>query len=66
MIKEIFQESIEIEYVDEEKLHHYEITPYAYRPQIAQKVVPQIHHDLGQGLLELIYELEKQIENDKI
>ena len=66
MIKEIFQGEVKIDFGKEEELYHYEITPYAYRPQIAQKVVPQIHHDLGQGLLELIYELEKQIENDKI
>jgi len=65
MIKEIFQHSIEIKYIDEKELFHYEITPYAYRPQVAKKIVLQTHHDLGQGLLDLIYELEKQFEKDK-
>ena len=66
LIKEIFQGSIEIEYEDDEELHHYEITPYAYRPRVANKIVPQTHLDLGQGLLDLIYDLEEQFQNDKI
>lgn len=65
MIKEIFQESVTIEYADEEELHHYQITPYAYRPQVAMKIIPKTHHDLGQGLLDLIYDLEEQMENKK-
>ena len=65
MIKEMFQNNIEIKYADLEELHHYEITPYAYRPQIARKMVSQTYHDLGQGLLHLVYELEEKFEKDK-
>jgi UDP-glucose 4-epimerase len=65
MIKGIFQNSIEIIYDGEKELHHYEITPYAYRPQVAQKIFPKIYHDLGQGLLDLIYDLEYQFEKKK-
>ena len=65
MVREIFQGTIKIEYVDEKELHHYEITPYSYRPQVARKIVPQTYHDLGQGLLDLIYDLEKQFDNDE-
>ena len=65
MIKEIFRGEIEIEFGREEDLNHYEITPYAYRPQVARKLVPQTHHDLGQGLLELIYDLQEQFEKEK-
>ena len=65
MIKEIFQNTIEIKYSDEEELHHYEITPYAYRPQVAIKMVPLTFHDLGQGLLDLVYNMEEQFEKNK-
>ena len=65
MIKEIFQGNLEIEYADKEDLHHYEITPYAYKPLAASKIVPKKHIDLGQGLLDLIYDLEMKHEKDK-
>ena len=64
-IKEIFNNSIEINYLDEKELHHYKITPYSYRPQVAQRIAPEAYHDLGQGLLDLIYELEEQLEQNK-
>ena len=66
MIKEIFQGTIKIKYTNEKELHHYEITPYAYRPQVSSKIMPQKHYDLGQGLLDLIYDLEEQLENNRI
>jgi UDP-glucose 4-epimerase len=65
MIKEIFQGDLVIEYADEEELHHYEITPYAYKPLAATKIVPKKHIDLGQGLLDLIYDFELQHEKEK-
>ena len=65
MIKEIFQGNLVIEYADKEDLHHYEITPYAYKPLAASKIVPKKHIDLGQGLLDLIYDLEMKHEKDK-
>jgi UDP-glucose 4-epimerase len=58
MIKEIFGGEIEIEFGDEKELHHYEITPYNYKPQIAKKIISDTHYDLGQGLIDQIYDLE--------
>ena len=58
MIKEIFRGEIEIEFGQEEDLHHYEITPYNYKPQIAKKITPDTYYDLGQGLMDQIYDLE--------
>ena len=63
MIKEIFRGEIEIEFGKEEELHHYEITPYNYRPQIAKKITPSTYYDLGQGLMDQIYDLK--IYNDE-
>ena len=58
MIKEIFCGEIKIEFGSEEELHHYEITPYNYKPQVAKKITPDTYYDLGQGLMDQIYDLE--------
>ena len=64
MIEEIFGGEIEIEFGDEEELHHYEITPYNYKPQIAKKIVPDTHYDLGQGLMDQIYDIEMSMDKE--
>ncbi len=64
MIKEIFGGEIEIEFGREEDLHHYEITPYNYKPQIAKKITPYTYYDLGQGLMDQIYDLEMSMDNE--
>ena len=61
MIREIFNGEIEIEYDMEEEHHHYEITPYNYKPQVAQKITSDTFYDLGQGLLDLLYDLELEV-----
>ena len=64
MIKEIFNGDIEIEFGKEKDLHHYEITPYNYKPQLAKKMTPDSYYDLGQGLMDQIYELEMSLERE--
>jgi len=63
MIREIFNGEIEIKMDGEEELHHYEITPYSFRPEIAKKISPDNYYDLGQGIMDLIYELKKEIDD---
>jgi len=55
MIKEIFNNDIEINYDESSLLHHYDFTPYSFKPKVAKKIQLENHHDLGQGILELIY-----------
>jgi len=62
MIREIFNGEIEINFDLKKQLHHYEITPYNYKPQVAQKITSDTFYDLGQGLLNLIYDLEIEID----
>jgi len=62
MIKEIYDGEIEIEFGEEEDLHHYEITPYNYKPQMAKKITPDTYYDLGQGIMDLIYDLEMSMD----
>ena len=62
MVKEIFQNKIEIIYSDEVESYHYSITPYNYRPKIATKITSESYYDLGQGIMDLIYEINKKNE----
>ena len=57
MIKEIFHEDIDIEYIPGGNEGHYEITPYSFRPRVAKKFVSNYYYDLGQGILDVIYDL---------
>ena len=64
MIKEIFGGEIDIEFGQEEELHHYEITPYNYKPQVAKKITADNYYDLGQGIMDQIYDLEMYMDRE--
>lgn len=57
MIREIFRGEISVEYSPEHMPGHYEITPYSFRPKVAKKIVANSYYDLGQGILDVIYEV---------
>ena len=61
MINEIMQNTLEIKQVSDNNLGHYKITPYSYHPTVAKKLVANPYIDLGQGLLECIQEIHKEI-----
>lgn len=61
MIKEIFNNKILIEYKPSTESQHYEITPYSFAPRIARKVVGKTYLDLGQGVLEFIHDMYKEL-----
>ena len=48
-----------IKFIESEHIGHYIRTPYAYQPKLGRKYVLPIHVDLGQGLLQLIEEVQK-------
>jgi UDP-glucose 4-epimerase len=62
MIKEICKGEIEISFGKEEELHHYQITPYSFKPEIAKKLAPKTHYDLGQGILDLLYDINSELD----
>ena len=67
MIKEMFKGKIDIEYKSVKEEGHYEITPYAFRPKVAKKFVSNYYHDLGQGILDVIYDVYSELDkNSKI
>lgn len=57
MLTEILGLSTAIDFRDENYGGHYVRTPYAYQPKLGRKYSPQLHIDLGQGLLQLIEEV---------
>lgn len=61
MLAEILGIPQQVEFINSEHPGHYIRTPYAYQPKLGRKYVPPLHVDLGQGLLELIMD----IQNDK-
>lgn len=62
MLAEILGLSQEVKFIEGDHTGHYIRTPYAYQPKIGRKYVPPLHVDLGQGLLELIHEVQKNIQ----
>lgn len=65
MVKEILGNKIDLEFLPDVSNTHYEITPYNYNPKVAQKLVSNEFHDLGQGLLECLAEVDAEINNNK-
>lgn len=62
MLAEILGYNNPIEFIKTEHPAHYIRTPYAYQPKLGLKYSPSLHVDLGQGLLELIGEVQADID----
>lgn len=66
MIREMFNGEISVEYSPEPEPGHYQITPYSFRPRVARTLVADTYYDLGQGILDVIYEVySKSSKNSK-
>jgi UDP-glucose 4-epimerase len=62
MINEIMGNNIKINYSKKVKYEgHYQLTPYSFRPRVAEKFLLNTYHDLGQGLLDTIYDVYKEL-----
>ena len=65
-IKEMLGHKVEIEFRPPEEHPrygaHYVMTPYSFIPKIGQKFVSNRYIDIGQGLLECLYEISKETE----
>lgn len=60
MIKEMFNNKIEVEFQPGSNGSHYEITPYTFKPNLAVRILDSHYVDLGQGLLDILHDLQKQ------
>ena len=63
MIQEIMDNKIEIEYSNESHQGHYEVTPYSFRPVTGLKLAANPYIDMGQGLLDCLHVIHKDIQN---
>ena len=45
---------------------HYVRTPYSFQPKLGRKYIPKDHIDFGQGLLELIQTIDKEIKEEQL
>jgi UDP-glucose 4-epimerase len=61
MLAEIMGMPQAVEFVETDYLGHYIRTPYAYQTKLGRKYVPPMHVDLGQGLLQLIGEIQQSL-----
>ena len=62
MLAEILGINGNVEFIDSKYEGHYIRTPYSYQPKLGKKFIPPLHVDLGQGLLQLIEEVRKDLE----
>ena len=66
MIAEIIKNDIEINYLDERMSGHYEVTPYSFKPRIANKMLLNTYTDLGEGILDTVYSVYKELLDKEI
>lgn len=59
VISEILNREIKVEYNNQSSELHYDVTPYVYKPKSNYKLVNDFYHDLGQGLIECLEELDE-------
>ena len=62
MINEIMGNRLKIKQIKDKNIGHYKITPYSYHPSVAKKLVANPFIDLGQGLLECIQKINKELD----
>ena len=48
----------EIEFIKSDAVGHYIRTPYSYQPKLGRKYIPSMHVDLGQGLIQMINDIQ--------
>ena len=65
MVKEILNNEIKITYDNKNYEGHYQLTPYSFRPKVALKITSKNNHDLGQGILDCIYDEYEKLKNDQ-
>ena len=65
MIQEIFNNKVTISFVEVEDKSHYQVTPFTFKPRIANKINPKLNYDLGQGILDTIHEVYEDIQHTK-
>lgn len=61
MIKEILNEDIKIQLLNNGYANHYKLSPYSFHPTLSKKMIANPFIDMGQGILECIKEVHKEL-----
>ena len=61
MIVEMLDDNIILSYDEKADSGHYGKTPYSFTPKMAKKYVPSTQIDFGQGLLNMVEEIHKEL-----
>lgn len=61
MINEALGNKLQIEYRNETPPTHYKMTPYSFTPRVGRKYISSYYLDLGQGLLQCIEEINREL-----
>ncbi|MCR5592004.1 MAG: NAD(P)-dependent oxidoreductase [Lachnospiraceae bacterium] len=59
VMSEILNKELKVEYSNISSELHYDVTPYTYKPRSNYKLVNDFYHDLGQGLIECLEEIDE-------
>ena len=62
MIQEMIGREISLEFLNAPNNFHYTITPYSFTPKIGSKLVGNLYMDMGQGLLECMQEISRDLD----
>jgi UDP-glucose 4-epimerase len=54
-----------VRFIENHQVGHYVRTPYSYNPKIGLKYSPPFHVDLGQGLFNLVEEVDQELRGER-
>lgn len=61
MISEMLDQGVELEFLPPNESYHYELTPYSFAPKVGKRLASRSYLDLGQGILDMIYEQYREL-----
>ena len=65
MVNEMLGGSVEIVYENSKSETHYQVTPYSFNPKIGKKLTSNYYVDMGQGLLNIMSEIDAAIHKNR-
>ena len=65
MVQEILKKEVTFKFSNAPNNFHYTLTPYSFIPKIGSKLVSNLYVDMGQGLLECLQEISRELEQSQ-
>jgi len=59
-----FEKDLKIKSSPNKSQAHYDYTPYSFSPKIGYKLTDHLYLDMGQGLLECLQEIQREVHNE--